>query len=1055
LKIMRLVCSGIWFLSLALICVPAMATTTWQQTTGKIVTMAIAPTAPQTFYIATGKGLFKSINSGSSWSSVNNGLTDTDVTCLAIDPTNPQIVYTGTSHGGIFKTTDGGGSWSAVNSGLTDTHITCLVIDPKDSQRVYAGTYDSGVFSSVGGGSWLANSRGLLYPGSTAMYVMSLAVDPINPRTIYAGTYDGVFKSDNGGLWSKVSNFKPTEDEHVYSLAILPTNPPTIYAVTSVDIFKSTNGGYSWNPIRSLYVSKGYQESLAFDPTNSQTIYAGTINGLLKSIDGGSSWSSINNGLTGTPSLLAVDPTSPQTIYVSTITGIFKSTNGGGGWSAVRGLLNYAYVGTLVIDPISTQTVYAGISNSGVVKSTNGGGSWSAAHSGMEDQAVSSLAIDPTDSKIIYAAAKTGGVFKSINGGGLWSAIGPAVVNVHSLAIDPSNPQTIYVGSVAGYRGVFKSIDGGGSWNQVNSDISVQALAIDPAAPQTVYVGAFNGGGVFKSTDGGGSWRAANGGLDYPGMSVSLLAIDPTNPQTIYAVANIDGLFKSTDGGGFWSAVGPAGVSVRTLTVDPTSPQTIYAGTSIGMFKSTNGGGSWAAINDGLTNISVQSIAIDPASPQTIYAGTNGGGVFKGSSVLDVPTISAVPATTATVGTAYSFTPTATNAFSFGITGSIPPGLSFSAVTGTLSGTPTTVGSYSNIVISASNSAGTDSLPAFTITVALPMPTIFSTPTTTTVVDAVYSFTPSSTNASSFGITGSIPPGLSFSVATGTLSGTPTTAGNYSNIVISAINDTGTASLPAFFIIVIGVPDAPLNVTAVSGNGQSTVSFTPPAFDGGSPIISYTVTATPGNINAVGSSSPIIVSNLTNSTVYTFTVTANNEIGPSRVATATNLNRLSVTLSGAGNGSVNSIPSGIHCTSGTCAGNFLVQPLSLNSLASNGSQFSGWGGACTGTGTCNVTMAPLYQNITATFNWLPNARVSGRPQYYGLLQLAYKDSTSGGLIQAKKMTFIENLTLDESKTVTLKGGYDSTFSTQSGYAVLQGSLTISKGRFVADHIIIK
>ena len=77
----------------------------------------------------------------------------------------------------------------------------------------------------------------------------------------------------------------------------------------------------------------------------------------------------------------------------------------------------------------------------------------------------------------------------------------------------------------------------------------------------------------------------------------------------------------------------------------------------------------------------------------------------------------------------------------------------------------------------------------------------------------------------------------------------------------------------------ITVPGAPRKVTATAGSEQATVSFSAPDSDGGSPITSYTVTSSPGNITAVGTSSPITVTGLTNGTGYTFTVTATNAIG--------------------------------------------------------------------------------------------------------------------------------------------------------------------------------
>ena len=77
------------------------------------------------------------------------------------------------------------------------------------------------------------------------------------------------------------------------------------------------------------------------------------------------------------------------------------------------------------------------------------------------------------------------------------------------------------------------------------------------------------------------------------------------------------------------------------------------------------------------------------------------------------------------------------------------------------------------------------------------------------------------------------------------------------------------------------VPDAPTSVSVVAGNEQVTISFSSPENNGGSPIISYTVTSEPGNISVTGSSSPITVTGLTPGSSYTFTVIATNAVGNS------------------------------------------------------------------------------------------------------------------------------------------------------------------------------
>lgn len=196
------------------------------------------------------------------------------------------------------------------------------------------------------------------------------------------------------------------------------------------------------------------------------------------------------------------------------------------------------------------------------------------------------------------------------------------------------------------------------------------------------------------------------------------------------------------------------------------------------------------------------------------------------------PTISGTPATTATVGTSYTFRPTASdpdgNALGFTVTNK-PSWASFSTSTGQLSGTPSSshVATYSNIVIKVSDGKVTASLPAFAITVKASgtsnaAPQISGSPATSVKAGSAYSFTPTASDANGDTLTFSVqnkPSWATFSTSNGRLSGTPGAAqvGSYSNIVINVSDGKASASLPAFGI----------NVTAVA-NGAATLSWTPP-----------------------------------------------------------------------------------------------------------------------------------------------------------------------------------------------------------------------------------
>ena len=192
------------------------------------------------------------------------------------------------------------------------------------------------------------------------------------------------------------------------------------------------------------------------------------------------------------------------------------------------------------------------------------------------------------------------------------------------------------------------------------------------------------------------------------------------------------------------------------------------------------------------------------------------------------PTISGTPATTATVGTAYSFQPSATdpdgNTLGYSITNR-PSWATFNTSTGRLSGTPTATGTFGNIQIRVSDGTATASLPAFSINVTNGTnraPVISGTPARSVSVGSAYSFRPTASDPDGNTLTYSIanrPSWATFNTSTGQLSGTPSASqvGTYNNITIRVSDGRATASLAAFSISVVDV-----------SNGGATLSWTPP-----------------------------------------------------------------------------------------------------------------------------------------------------------------------------------------------------------------------------------
>ncbi|MFY8000372.1 MAG: beta strand repeat-containing protein, partial [Candidatus Kapaibacteriota bacterium] len=148
--------------------------------------------------------------------------------------------------------------------------------------------------------------------------------------------------------------------------------------------------------------------------------------------------------------------------------------------------------------------------------------------------------------------------------------------------------------------------------------------------------------------------------------------------------------------------------------------------------------------------------------------------------------------------------------------GTLPPGVFLNAVTGQLIGTPTVGGTYSGIVIRASNIAGAINSAPATINVS-GAPTVFTAAPVSGVVGTPYSFTFSANGfpAPAYNLaSGVFPPGLTLNSVTGELSGTPTTAGVFGVTVISASNGAGSINSNSFSITIAGSPSSPTAFTA-------------------------------------------------------------------------------------------------------------------------------------------------------------------------------------------------------------------------------------------------
>jgi hypothetical protein len=276
---------------------------------------------------------------------------------------------------------------------------------------------------------------------------------------------------------------------------------------------------------------------------------------------------------------------------------------------------------------------------------------------------------------------------------------------------------------------------------------------------------------------------------------------------------------------------------------------------------------SWASFSTSTGRLSGTPTSANIGTYSNIVISVNDGQVSAALPAFSIqvrdvsnqpPTISGTPSGSATAGTAYSFTPSASDPEQNPLTYSIanrPSWASFSTSSGRLNGTPATtnVGNYANIVISVSDGRASTSLPAFAINVQAPAnraPTISGTPPTSVTAGTAYSFTPSASDADNdtLGYTiANMPSWATFNTGTGRLSGTPTSqnVGTFSGIVITVSDGKAAGvSLAPFSITVNAAANRAPTISgtpATSVNAGSAYNFQPSGSDADGDTLTYSI----------------------------------------------------------------------------------------------------------------------------------------------------------------------------------------------------------------------
>ncbi|HLL75284.1 MAG TPA: DUF4214 domain-containing protein [Pyrinomonadaceae bacterium] len=241
--------------------------------------LALDPLNPSTLYVGLDyTGLFKSADGGATWAQFF--MANSPFLALAIDPSTPSTFYWSIYTTNFYKATGGGALFGRISSpGVA----AAIAVDPTNSQIVYAGTSFTVAKSTNGGGSWA--STPLRAQSPRGEFIRSLAIDPNATSTVYATLYKtdadphGAYRSTDGGqTWQPV--FADAASPPL-SIAVTPSDPNVVYAGTAAGVVRSADAGLTSQPFADGIPAGTAVHALAFDAAG-QYLYAGTSDGVFR-----------------------------------------------------------------------------------------------------------------------------------------------------------------------------------------------------------------------------------------------------------------------------------------------------------------------------------------------------------------------------------------------------------------------------------------------------------------------------------------------------------------------------------------------------------------------------------------------------------------------------------------------------------------------------------------------------------------------------------------------------------------------------------------------------
>ena len=604
------------------------------------------------------------------------------LTSIAVFPSNQNIIYVTSPGGGIWKTTTGGGVWIPLtdnNASMMD--MWSIAVNPTNSDIVYTGSSSTFYKSADGGLTWTSSSPNV-------SKILKILLNPNNSQVIWAVGNSGIAQSTDGGsTWVKRSALS-TED-----IEFKPGNTNVMYATgssSSSAFHKSTDGGVTWTTVGSAGgITNTGRSLVSVSPANADRVYVVQASGsefgrMYRSDDGGNTFITtvVGNATNGTnffgyandgreaggqawyDMAMTVNPADANEVHIAGII-CWKSTNGGSSFVSetawyLENSIGYNHADVHVLEWVGT-TIYSG-SDGGIYKSTDYGDNWTDLSIGLgirqfyrisnsktnstiitggaQDNGSSILkstgwidwlgadgmdcAISPIDSNTIIGTSQYGSLYRTTNGGTSYSGVSaPASGNWVTPLVLESNSNNLYVG----WNGVYRSTDLGITWTKISGTVissNVSVLAISPSNPNYIYAAV--GSTVYVTKNGGSSW------VSYTAPStVNSIAVHYSNPEKVWVASNSpNAVLVSTNACSTYTNIVsnlPA-YPVRSIVVDNSADEGLYVGMNIGVYYTNKNSTSWTNLTDNLPQVAINEVELQ-LSGGKLRVATYGRGVWE------------------------------------------------------------------------------------------------------------------------------------------------------------------------------------------------------------------------------------------------------------------------------------------------------------------------------------------------------------------------------------------------------------------------------------------